>query len=612
LVDKERHRICILRYVKEGEVGVRRIILLLATMVTAVLLANGVALALPTDMPDNTLMVDGRVRAIEQVGTNLWVGGKFTRVQSRNGTVVANVSNVAVFDLVTEEYVNIAPRLSGTGSEVWDMAPYGDTGNLLIAGQFAGPTNTQKNLVVVDGSTGGVIRWYNSPALRSTLAAPDLGRIYGGGVSLSAFDFATGNKLWSQAKTTVDTTLHSSTLVAGYRDLELDADGRTIWAACGCDAVAGPDGVPNPAKALVKLDTEGHHDADWVTEAVADAYGISVAQAGGDLYLGAGGFDFLAGYPKEGNGSLAWLRDSSGSTQVVEIMDGQLVVGGHFWEVADEPDDSCGHRPSSNDAVTTLDLNDECQTRHGLAAYSFDGVLDPNWSPMLEGKYSLAWALHPQATPQGSRLHVGGEFTEVSGIPQTYYTRLSNAQAPPPSPCTVTGTSSSETLTGASGDDVVCAGGGNDILKGLEGNDILKGEGGADKLYGGIGDDTLDGGAATDTVDFSGSSAAVSASLTTGSATGEGSDTLVGIEKLTGSKANDTLSGSEANDALNGGSGADSLVGLSGVDILTGGGGNDTLDSGDGVAGNDTLDGASGTDSCITDTTEKSILSCER
>ena len=39
---------------------------------------------------------------------------------------------------------------------------------------------------------------------------------------------------------------------ACYRDLELDADGQTIWAACVCDAVNG-----NPAKALVKLGHRG-------------------------------------------------------------------------------------------------------------------------------------------------------------------------------------------------------------------------------------------------------------------------------------------------------------------------------------------------------------------
>src|SRR5918997_7094450 len=83
-------------------VGVRRAVLLLASAATALVLASGVALALPSETPDQTLMVNGPVRTIEQVGTNLWVGGKFTQVQRRDGTVVANVSNVAVFDLTKD------------------------------------------------------------------------------------------------------------------------------------------------------------------------------------------------------------------------------------------------------------------------------------------------------------------------------------------------------------------------------------------------------------------------------------------------------------------------------------------------------------------------------
>jgi hypothetical protein len=58
-----------------------------------------------------------------------------------------------------------------------------------------------------------------------------------------------------------------------------------------------------------------------------------------------------------------------------------------------------------------------------LAAYSFSGTLDPNWDPVLSGKYNLAWALHPDATT--GRLHVGGEFTTVGGIRQEHYARLS-------------------------------------------------------------------------------------------------------------------------------------------------------------------------------------------
>jgi Ca2+-binding RTX toxin-like protein len=587
----------------------RRAVLLPVSMAVAVLLASGVALALPSETPDATPMLNGPVRTIEKVGNNIWVGGNFTQVKQRDGSVIDNVSNVAVFNATTGAYVNIAPRLGAgsTTTNVRDIAVYG-TNNVVIGGDFSGPTTSQKNLVVVDGTTGGVVRWYSqAQRLFSVLPAPDLGRIYGGGQSLTAFDFQSGNKLWTRATTTVDPDLRVHALGAGYRDLE--RDGSTIWAACGCDTVAALDGTPNPVKALVKLDTEGNLDTSWVTEAGSGAFGISVTQTSDNLYLAAGGSDYLAEHPKASNGARSWVRDTSGSAQVVEIMDGYLVVGGHFWEVADQPGDNCGARSSKN--AITLDPNDECQTRHGLAIYSFRGDLEPNWDPMLEEKYNLAWALLPEATPQGTRLHVGGEFLTVNGVNQNYYARLAPNDAQTPQFCTITGTSISETLTGTQGDDIICGGGGNDTLRGLEGNDILKGEGGADTLFGGAGDDTLDGGNGTDTTDFSGSPA-IDASLTNNAAVGEGYDVLSGVENLTGSNGNDTLSGSQANNTLSGGSGADTVVGMGGADKLIGATGTDALDSRDGVEGNDTLDGGADIDTCTTDATEKSITKCER
>src|SRR5215217_3499740 len=361
--------------------GMRRIVVLLASMALAMLLACGVALALPSETPDQTPMVNGTVRAIEHVGTNIWLGGKFTQVKSRDGTVIANVSNLAVFDSETNQYKNLAPKLGGTDSEVWDMSIYGQ--NVLIAGKFSGPTSTQKNLVLVDGNTGDVIRWYNAPSLKSVLAAPGLGRVYGGGVSLSAFDFATGTKLWTKAKTTVDPTIRTHDSSPSYRDLELDADGQTIWAACICDAVGG-----NPAKALVKLDTKGNHDTSWRTQAGVGAFGQSVVDHNGKLYLAAGGSDFVAEYDKTAAGARGWVRDTSGSAQAVAVYDGQLVVGGHFYEVADQGGDNCGAgRPGDVDQKGNpiLDPNNECKTRQGIAAYSFQGALDPDWHPVYSG-----------------------------------------------------------------------------------------------------------------------------------------------------------------------------------------------------------------------------------
>jgi hypothetical protein len=130
------------------------------------------------------------------------------------------------------------------------MSLYG--GDVLIAGEFTGSSTTQKNLVRLEGTTGEVKQWYNALSLKSVLVAPNLGRIYGGGESLSAFK-RSGKKLWTKAKKTVESTLYPNAPSPSYRDLKLD--GSTIWAACACDAVDG-----KAAKALVKLSTEGVHD----------------------------------------------------------------------------------------------------------------------------------------------------------------------------------------------------------------------------------------------------------------------------------------------------------------------------------------------------------------
>ena len=213
---------------------------------------------LPRD-PDITPMVDGRVRAIEQVGTNIWVGGRFSKVENRNGRVLANVNNLAVFDS-QDEPIQATSRLNlgGTGDRgVGHDCTYGRR-RRADRGQVPGASSTKENLVLVDGATGKVIRWYDSPSLKSVLAVPGRGRVYGGGVSLSAFESATGKELWTRAKTSVDPSLRVHDSKPAYRDLELDADGKTIWAACICDAING-----KRAKALVKLSIEGSHFASW-------------------------------------------------------------------------------------------------------------------------------------------------------------------------------------------------------------------------------------------------------------------------------------------------------------------------------------------------------------
>jgi serralysin len=113
------------------------------------------------------------------------------------------------------------------------------------------------------------------------------------------------------------------------------------------------------------------------------------------------------------------------------------------------------------------------------------------------------------------------------------------------------------------------------------GNDTAYGGNGAEIFSGGEGEDLLDGGGGDDTVDYSDatSGASVDLSRTTSQfiGGGQGFDTLIDIENVTGSAKNDTIIGSTGNNTLRGGGGDDILDGGLGDDRLEGGGGTNTV-----------------------------------
>ena len=116
-----------------------------------------------------------------------------------------------------------------------------------------------------------------------------------------------------------------------------------------------------------------------------------------------------------------------------------------------------------------------------------------------------------------------------------------------------------------------------DVLKGDGGSNRLIAGGGHDTLMGRGGDDILDGGDGFDTVSYADALAGVTVDLARAGPqnTGEGTDTLISIENVTGSAFADTLRGTSGDNILIGGAGDDTLFGL--------GGSNDRLDGGDGI-----------------------------
>jgi Ca2+-binding RTX toxin-like protein len=149
-------------------------------------------------------------------------------------------------------------------------------------------------------------------------------------------------------------------------------------------------------------------------------------------------------------------------------------------------------------------------------------------------------------------------------------------------------------LDGRQGNDLLDGGNGHDFMRGREGNDQLFGGADDDYLDGGDGDDLLDGGSGWDRAAYSvGALVGVTVDLNivgVGQNTGQGFDTLIGIEHLSGTRFNDVLTGDGGDNWLWGGS---DTSGVTGDDVISAGGGNDLVEVG---TGNHSLDGGTGID----------------
>lgn len=113
-------------------------------------------------------------------------------------------------------------------------------------------------------------------------------------------------------------------------------------------------------------------------------------------------------------------------------------------------------------------------------------------------------------------------------------------------------------------------------LDGDEGNDTLIGNG-ASVLAGGTGDDTITGVGPADAVSFADSQHGVKVNLGTGRAVGDGTDTVLGIDRAVGSPEGDVLIAGEAPVRMDGAGGDDLLVSGPGSDVLVGAAGRDTV-----------------------------------
>ncbi len=161
----------------------------------------------------------------------------------------------------------------------------------------------------------------------------------------------------------------------------------------------------------------------------------------------------------------------------------------------------------------------------------------------------------------------------------------------------VIGLAGDDTITLHNGNDTADGGAGADTFRDRAGgDDTMQGGDDADTFFAGSGNNLIDGGAGfsgrrgfdRDTVSYENSSTEARVNLAVGSGTGDGTDTLIGIENVRGSALADGIAGDLGNNALFGLDGNDSMAGQDGNDRLFGDNGADSLL---GDRGDDSIDG---------------------
>ena len=159
-----------------------------------------------------------------------------------------------------------------------------------------------------------------------------------------------------------------------------------------------------------------------------------------------------------------------------------------------------------------------------------------------------------------------------------------------------------EDVVGSGGDDVLIGDFGPNEFNASAGNDRVETLLGDDEIEGSPGDDIFDAGPGLDILEFNYAATPVTVDLSAGTATGQGTDAITGVEDLRGTIFDDTLIGDGGPNMINGNVGDDTVSGEGGDDLIHGHRGHDNMSGGDGIDelygmdGNDLMDGGPGDD----------------
>lgn len=359
-----------------------------------------------TDTPQ---ILDGRIRALKQIGTRIVAGGTFTQVSPSAGDPAMSQPYIAAFDRASGDMdMSFLPVVDG---DVLVVEPGDTPGTIFIGGRFKTVNGeSRKGIAKLDLATGQVVQSFkaNTSRLVSEIHLAD-GKLYVGGdfkkikgktrYRLAALDPTTGAvdpdflmPLGDAPRWPRSPLVRSIEKLSGDRLLVVHRattiGGLERWGMAILD-------VSNPAPTVTAWNSDHFKAANKVP-----VFGVDVSPDGSYFVVTSACADYppqcdtAVAFPTTGGANVQplWVTRLHDSTYAVAIADNAVYVGGHFCQTesatAPEPwggdgarDYSCYSNRFNRENAAML-FGDDIDIRGQIAALSpTTGKTIPGWNP---------------------------------------------------------------------------------------------------------------------------------------------------------------------------------------------------------------------------------------
>lgn len=360
--------------------------------------------------PDVTWMTNGQVRATLVYGDYLYIGGKFSSVRStppKTPGDAFSASNLARISLATGAgdptwTPDVTTDVSGPA--VFALVGIGD--QIWVGGAFTAVDGWPRLNLAAVSATSGAVDPLVQPAVGVTTAdrvealAAGPSMVYAGGF----FKVVNGVARQQLAAFRTDGTLDPTWAPRVDKrvfSLSLDCGGTSLFAGGQFRLAAGSGAPYETRETVARFDLATGSLEPWAipTGTIPTKQKVyDLAPTCTRLYAAYGGSNWASSFALD-NGSVGnelWRRKTNGNVQAIALAGDRVVIGGHFVSV------------------------EGGYSRLRIAALVPEtGAVDA-WNPGIDGQWGGPWDM----AVESNHLWVGGQFTLVAGVSQTFITRF--------------------------------------------------------------------------------------------------------------------------------------------------------------------------------------------